>query len=74
MLFSLRGFTKEIAGKEKIDVACLARAFHRGTETAYKAVMKPKEGTILTVARGMAEKAQELSGDYGYSGLCIPGY
>ncbi len=57
----LRGFTKEISGKEKIDVACLARAFHRGTETAYKAVMKPKEGTILTVARGMAEKAQELS-------------
>ncbi len=57
----LRGFTKEIAGKDKIDVACLARAFHRGTETAYKAVMKPKEGTILTVARGMAEKAQELS-------------
>ena len=57
----LRGFAKEIAGKEKIDVACLARAFHRGTETAYKAVMKPKEGTILTVARGMAEKAQELS-------------
>lgn len=57
----LRGFAKEIAGKEKIDVACLARAFHRGTEIAYKAVMKPKEGTILTVARGMAEKAQELS-------------
>ena len=57
----LRGFTKEIAGRETIDVACLARAFHRGTETAYKAVMKPKEGTILTVARGMAEKAQELS-------------
>lgn len=57
----LRGFTKEIADKDKIDVACLARAFHRGTETAYKAVMKPKEGTILTVARGMAEKAQELS-------------
>ena len=57
----LRGFAKEIAGKEKIDVACLARAFHRGTETVYKAVMKPKEGTILTVARGMAEKAQELS-------------
>lgn len=57
----LRGFAKEIAGKEEIDVACLARAFHRGTETAYKAVMKPKEGTILTVARGMAEKAQELS-------------
>lgn len=59
----LRGFTKEIAGTEKIDVACLARAFHRGTETAYKAVMKPKEGTILTVARGMAERAQELSGE-----------
>lgn len=57
----LRGFTREIAGVEKIDTRCLARAFHRGTETAYKAVMKPKEGTILTVARGMAEKAQEIS-------------
>ena len=57
----LRGFAKEIAGKEKIDVACLARAFHRGTETAYKAVMKPKEGTILTVASGIATKAAEMA-------------
>lgn len=56
-----RGFTKEIKNVEKIDAATLANAFLRGTETAYKAVMKPKEGTILTVARGMAEKAAELS-------------
>lgn len=56
-----RGFTKEIKTVETVDVAVLARAFHRGTETAYKAVMKPKEGTILTVARGMAEKAAEMA-------------
>lgn len=57
----LRGFTREIAGNETVDTKCLARAFARGTETAYKAVMKPKEGTILTVARGMAEKAAKVS-------------
>ena len=56
-----RGFTKEIQEVEEIDAAVLARAMARGTETAYKAVMKPKEGTILTVARGMSEKAQELA-------------
>ena len=56
-----RGFTKEIKTVETADVAVLARAFARGTETAYKAVMKPKEGTILTVARGMAEKAAEMA-------------
>ncbi len=56
-----RGFTKEIKKAETVDVTTLANAFVRGTETAYKAVMKPKEGTILTVARGMAEKAVELA-------------
>ena len=56
-----RGFTKEIQDAEIIDADVLARAMARGTETAYKAVMKPKEGTILTVAKGMSDKAQELS-------------
>lgn len=55
-----RGFTKEIKNVEVIDVTTLANAFVRASETAYKAVMKPKEGTILTVARGMSEKAVEL--------------
>ena len=44
-----------------ITTQVLARAFQRATETAYKAVMKPKEGTILTVAKGMADKASELA-------------
>lgn len=57
----LRGFTKEIQGTASIDVTILANAMVRGTETAYKAVMKPKEGTILTVAKGMAEKAIEMA-------------
>ncbi len=56
----LRGFTKEIKNADKINVTVLANAFVRATETAYKAVMKPKEGTILTVAKGMADKAVEL--------------
>lgn len=55
-----RGFTKEIKTTDVITTITLANAFNRGTETAYKAVMKPKEGTILTVARGMADKASEL--------------
>jgi len=55
-----RGFTKEIAGADRVTATVLANSFVRATETAYKAVMKPKEGTILTVARGMAEKAAEL--------------
>ncbi len=55
-----RGFTKEIKTVDTVNVTTLANAFVRGTETAYKAVMKPKEGTILTVARGMADKAVEL--------------
>lgn len=57
----LRGFTKGIRDFDEIDVATLAKATVRAKETAYKAVMKPKEGTILTVARGMAEKAEELA-------------
>ena len=56
-----RGFTKEIKGTDVVTVTILANAFTRATETAYKAVMKPKEGTILTVARGMADKAVELA-------------
>lgn len=55
-----RGFTKEISQAEAVDVYVLARAFERAVESAYKAVMKPKEGTILTVARAGAEKAVEL--------------
>lgn len=56
-----RGFTKEIAAVDQVTVTILAHAFVRASETAYKAVMKPKEGTILTVARGMSEKASELA-------------
>lgn len=56
-----RGFAKVIAEYDEIDVQILADAFEKGVETAYKAVMKPKEGTILTVARGMANRAIELS-------------
>lgn len=55
-----RGFTKEIKTVNVITTTTLANAFVRATETAYKAVMKPKEGTILTVAKGMADKAVEL--------------
>lgn len=58
-----RGFTKEIREYEVIDTVTAAAAFAKATETAYKAVMKPKEGTILTVARGMAEKAAELASE-----------
>ncbi len=55
-----RGFTKEIKNCDVITTTVLANAFVRATETAYKAVMKPKEGTILTVAKGMSDKAVEL--------------
>ena len=57
-----RGFTRELAAAEKntVEIPKLAAAFVRATETAYKAVMKPKEGTILTVARAMSDKAEEL--------------
>lgn len=56
-----RGFTKAIKGTKEIDVFALANALEKAKETAYKAVMKPKEGTILTVARGIADKALELA-------------
>ena len=59
----LRGFTKGIKKHDEIDAPLLAEAFEKAVETAYKAVMKPKEGTILTVARGMAEKASELAAE-----------
>ena len=56
-----RGFTREIKKYEEINTEVLSRACVKAVETAYKAVMKPKEGTILTVAKGAAEKALELS-------------
>lgn len=56
-----RGFCKIIAGYEEVDVTVLCDAFQKAVETAYKAVMKPKEGTILTVAKGAADKALELA-------------
>lgn len=55
-----RGFCKVIKSHQKLDVALLTEAAECGVETAYKAVMKPKEGTILTVAKGAALKAREL--------------
>ncbi len=55
-----RGFTKSIADKKELNAADLCVAFDKAVETAYKAVMKPKEGTILTVAKGGAVKATEL--------------
>ncbi len=57
----LRGFTKSIRDEKEIDVMGLAAACSRARETAYKAVMKPKEGTILTVASGIAEKAAQMA-------------
>jgi DAK2 domain fusion protein YloV len=59
----LRGFTKSIEHHEQVDAMAFARAFEKGVETAYKAVMKPKEGTILTVAKGAAVKALEIAED-----------
>lgn len=59
----LRGFTKIVAEHKTIDVITLTEALQRAVETAYKAVMKPKEGTILTVARGAANKGLDLVGE-----------
>ena len=56
-----RGFTKTIRECDEIDIPTLATATEKAVESAYKAVMKPKEGTILTVAKGMADKARELA-------------
>lgn len=58
-----RGFTREIKKYEEINTEVLSRACVKAVETAYKAVMKPKEGTILTVAKGMADKACEMLGE-----------
>lgn len=55
-----RGFTKIVREQENLNVPVIADAFDKAVETAYKAVMKPKEGTILTVAKGAAKKAREL--------------
>ncbi len=59
----LRGFCKVLQTKETVDAAAIAEANTKAVETAYKAVMKPKEGTILTVARGISEKWNELSAE-----------
>ena len=56
-----RGFTKVVSSHEEIDVALLNEAFEKAVQTAYKAVMQPKEGTILTVARAAADKAAEMA-------------
>ena len=56
----IRGFTKVIKTEQKIDVTVLTNATQKAVETAYKAVMKPKEGTILTVAKGAGDKANEM--------------
>lgn len=58
-----RGFTKGIKEEQELNVPVFADAFDKAVETAYKAVMKPKEGTILTVAKGAADKARELAED-----------
>ncbi len=55
-----RGFTKEIKDYKELNVTVVSNAMQKAVETAYRAVMKPKEGTILTVARGAAEKASQL--------------
>ncbi|GAA6500001.1 DAK2 domain-containing protein [Blautia parvula] len=59
----LRGFTKTIEHYDTVDAPAFAKAFEKCVETAYKAVMKPKEGTILTVAKGAADKALEIAED-----------
>ena len=56
-----RGFTKALSEEDEVTIPLLAKACEKAVDTAYKAVMKPKEGTILTVAQGAAEKAMELA-------------
>ncbi len=56
----LRGFTKVVKEQNELDVEVLSEAFEKAVATAYKAVMQPKEGTILTVAKGASEKAKQL--------------
>ncbi|MDR0948713.1 MAG: DAK2 domain-containing protein, partial [Lachnospiraceae bacterium] len=59
----LRGFTRTIQSQSSLHSGLIAEALDKAVETAYKAVMKPKEGTILTVAKGCAQKAKELSAE-----------
>jgi len=68
----LRGFTKSIREEKEIDVLGLAAACARARDTAYKAVMKPKEGTILTVASGIADKAAEMAEETDDLEIFIP--
>ena len=68
----LRGFTKSIREESEIDTIALAAACGRARETAYKAVMKPKEGTILTVASGIAEKAAQMANETDDLEVFIP--
>lgn len=58
-----RGFTKVVRDEEEIDIELFTKAMQKAVETAYKAVMKPKEGTILTVARGAAEHAAKIAAE-----------
>jgi len=58
-----RGFCKVVGEYDEVDVCVLSDAMQKAVETAYKAVMKPKEGTILTVAKGAADKALELANE-----------
>ena len=57
----IRGFTKVVKEHDTVTVSVLAESFEKAVETAYKAVMKPKEGTILTVAKGAGDKAREVA-------------
>ncbi len=68
----LRGFTKAVREEKEIDVPILAAACERARHTAYKAVMKPKEGTILTVASGIAEKAEQMRSETDDLEVFIP--
>lgn len=65
-----RGFTKVVMDHEELEIPVLADALEKAVETAYKAVMKPKEGTILTVAKGAAVKARELA-DQGETDMTV---
>ena len=64
-----RGFCKVIKTYDELDVSIVCEAFQKAVETAYKAVMKPKEGTILTVAKGAADKALEIADET--EDLCV---
>lgn len=66
-----RGFCKVIKTYDELDVSIVCEAFQKAVETAYKAVMKPKEGTILTVAKGAADKALEIADET--DDLCVFG-